>query len=97
MGASKANQFSNELKELSLTARALAHPARVSIVNELKQSSTMRSIDFAMLLKLNPSTIHKHLQKLKDANLIEMEYAVHYYTIRLINENLEDLHSFLRN
>lgn len=97
MGASKANQFPQDLKELSLTARALAHPVRVSIVNELKQSSSMRSIDFAMNLKLHPSTIHNHLQKLKDANLIEMEYAVHHYTIRLINENLEDLQSFLKN
>jgi DNA-binding transcriptional ArsR family regulator len=97
MGASKADHFPQDLKDLSLTARALAHPARVSIVNELKQSSTMRSIDFAISLQLHPSTIHKHLQMLKQANLIEMEYAVHHYTIRLISENLEDLQSFLKN
>ena len=97
MGASKASHFSQDLRDLSLTARALAHPARVSIINELKQSSAMRSIDLSISLQLHPSTIHKHLQRLKDANLIEMEYAFHHYTIRLISENLEDLQSFLKN
>ena len=97
MGASKANQFSQDFKNLSATASALAHPARVAIINELRRTSMMRSTDFSAWLKLHPTTIHHHLHKLKKANLIEMEYAVHHYTIRLINENLEDLQSFLKN
>ncbi|MBI3237817.1 MAG: helix-turn-helix transcriptional regulator [Flavobacteriia bacterium] len=97
MGASKANQFSQDFKDLSTTANALAHPARIAIINELRRTSMMRSTDFSAWLKLHPTTIHHHLHKLKRANLIEMEYAVHHYTIRLISENLEDLQSFLRN
>ena len=95
MGASKTNQYSiNEIKTANI-ARALAHPARIRILSLLKQELFTRNTDLVKDLKLVKSTINSHLNKLQDADLIELEFHSNCYWIRSKKDVLDRIPSYL--
>jgi DNA-binding transcriptional ArsR family regulator len=95
MGASKTNQYSiNEIKTANI-ARALAHPARIRILSLLKQELFTRNTDLVKDLQLVKSTINSHLNKLKDADLIELEFHSNCYWIRSKKDVLDRIPSYL--
>lgn len=97
MGATKTNQYTSETLQLANLAKALAHPARITIIKTLKEKSFFRNVEFQSILQLSPATIHTHISKLKSANLIAIQYYPHEYHVSLVPENLEDLDYFLRD
>jgi len=82
MGASKTHQFSDLEIGSALIARALAHPARIKILLLLKDHTNLRNVDLVEHLSLSRSTVNNHLTKLKDAELIELEFHNNSYLIR---------------
>jgi len=95
MGASKARQFTQESIDLSMVARALAHPARIEIIDHLKKNSICRNSDLIPFLKLSKTTVHQHLVKLRDAHLIDYEYMKSSYLIRLNIASIEEFNEFV--
>ncbi|MES2799183.1 MAG: ArsR family transcriptional regulator [Bacteroidota bacterium] len=78
MGAIKANNYLNEELTVSLIGRAISHPARIKVLHKLHQeTSGAKSIDLARWLNFNKSTMKNHLDMLKDAGLLEIEYLPH--------------------
>lgn len=57
--------------QLALIARALAHPARISIVRILAAQSDCRGRDVFSQLPLAQSTVSQHLRVLKEAGVVE--------------------------
>jgi DNA-binding transcriptional ArsR family regulator len=96
MGASKTKQYPSETLHLAKLAKALAHPARITIVKVLRDKPFCRNIDFQSILQLSKGTVHDHLLQLKKAKLVEFQYYPNEYRINLIPEHLEDLDYFLR-
>jgi DNA-binding transcriptional ArsR family regulator len=82
MGASKTQQYSDLEISTAIIARALAHPARLRILNLLNEHHQLRNIDLVEHLSLVQSTINAHLTKLKDAQLIELEFNSNCYRIK---------------
>lgn len=72
MGASKNLLFSNSQNQLAEFAKALGHPARIAILQELVQRECVCG-DLVSSLPLSQSTISQHLKALKAANIIEGE------------------------
>ncbi len=97
MGASKTDQYPSETIQLAKLANALGHPARITIIKILKENSYFRNVEFQKILHLSQTTVHKHLFKLKSANIIEFNYIPNEYHVNLISENLDDLNYFIRN
>jgi len=67
-------------KELARICRALAVPARLGMVQLLKQRPLCVGA-LARLLKLTPGAVSQHLRLLRDAGLVEPErrgYFIHY-------------------
>ncbi|HLP56770.1 MAG TPA: winged helix-turn-helix domain-containing protein [Fluviicola sp.] len=91
MGASKTNQYSQEIKDLSLIARALGHPARAQIVSVLKSQPFTRNTDLTSILQLSKSSIFEHVTKLVQADLVKLSFEPNCYHITLIPERLEEL------
>lgn len=90
MGAIKNNKYSLEETLVSLTAKAIAHPARVKILKILKDDLMgCRNTDLAMILNFSKPNVKNHLQFMKDADLLEINYYVHFYDVRLNNRGLE--------
>ncbi len=73
MGATKSYEFSVKENWLARYAKALAHPARIAILNILAQRQTCMCGDIVEELPLSQSTVSQHLKELKEAGLITGE------------------------
>ena len=71
MGATKTLEFTVKHNSLAKYAKALAHPARVSILQLLAKKQTCICGDIVDELPLSQSTVSQHLKELKDAGLIK--------------------------
>ena len=73
MGATKSYEFSTKENKLAKYAKALAHPARVAILNFLAKQQSCVCGDIVDELPLSQSTVSQHLKELKEAGLIKGE------------------------
>ncbi len=73
MAYSKANIFDEADMRLSQLAKALGHPARVSILRVLSLQKECICNDIVAELPLSQSTVSQHLKALKDVGLISGE------------------------
>ncbi len=71
MGSSKTDLFTNDLTQKAKLFKALAHPARLQILEFLAKSSTCISGDISDELPLQRTTVNQHLKELKEAGLIK--------------------------
>jgi DNA-binding transcriptional ArsR family regulator len=71
VGLSKTEEFTKTQNELAAMAKALAHPARVAIVQFLIKSKACMCGDIVNELPLSQSTVSQHLSELKKAGLIK--------------------------
>ena len=71
MGATKSDEFSVRDNRVAKYAKALAHPARVAILNLLIKRQACICGDIVDELPLSQSTISQHLKELKDSGLIK--------------------------
>ena len=71
MGATKHNSFSEENNNLALLFKALAHPARIAIVDYLLKVDNCICGDIVNELPLAQPTVSQHLKELKNAGIIK--------------------------
>lgn len=89
MGARKDYNYSHEEITGSQFGRAIAHPARFKMIKILLNYGSFRNVDMCRELQMNVSSIHRHIEILKQADLIHIEYAKHEYHITLHQENYQ--------
>ena len=65
MSLSKGELFSIELQELAALNKALAHPARLAILEYLAKSDSCITGDISEEFPLSRTTINQHLTALK--------------------------------
>ncbi|MCB0556128.1 MAG: winged helix-turn-helix transcriptional regulator [Phaeodactylibacter sp.] len=73
MGATKSEGFTTQQLELAKIARALAHPARIAILQYLAQVNACIGGEIVDALPLAQPTISRHLKELKEVGLIKGE------------------------
>ncbi len=71
MGATKTEHFTGKQNELALLAKAIAHPARIAILDYLLKVDACICGDIVTELPLAQPTISQHLKELKNAGLIK--------------------------
>jgi DNA-binding transcriptional ArsR family regulator len=71
MVISKTELFDETLRIRANLFKALAHPARLQILQFLAESKTCISGDISDELPLSRTTVNQHLTELKDAGLIK--------------------------
>jgi DNA-binding transcriptional ArsR family regulator len=71
MGATKSEEFKLKENRIANYAKALAHPARIAIVNLLIKKNSCICSDIVEELPLSQSTISQHLKELKKAGFIK--------------------------
>jgi DNA-binding transcriptional ArsR family regulator len=71
MGTSKKEAFSNNQNRLADLAKALAHPARIAILEFLSKQNSCMCGDIVNELPLSQATVSQHLAELKNAGLIK--------------------------
>lgn len=73
MGTTKTIDYTQKEMLFAKYAKALAHPARVSILNFLLKKKVCICGDIVDELPLSQSTVSQHLKELKQAGLIKGE------------------------
>ena len=71
MGLTKTEIFSYKQNRLALMMKALAHPARIAIIQQLIKTNACICGDLVNELGLAQATISQHLKELKSAGLIK--------------------------
>jgi len=104
MAKSKLTGFTENEIELSELAKALAHPARIRILNILFDSNLCMTGDIVDQLPLSQSTVSQHLAELKRVGLIKGEiegpktcYCLDNKLVRSAKKMLNNLFSKICN
>lgn len=71
MGLTKTEIFTEEQNQLSALLKAMAHPARIAILQRILKSNTCICGDLVEELGLAQATISQHLKELKNAGIIQ--------------------------
>lgn len=71
MGLTKTEIFSDKQNRLAQMMKALAHPARIAIIQHLLKSQACICGDLVEELGLAQATISQHLKELKSVGLIQ--------------------------
>src|ERR1700712_3892368 len=71
MGLTKTEIFTEEQNRLAVMLKAMAHPARIAILQEIIKSNACICGDLVGELGLAQPTISQHLKELKNAGLIQ--------------------------
>lgn len=71
MGITKTEIFTEEQNRLAVFLKAIAHPARIAILQRIMIANTCICGDLVGELGLAQATISQHLKELKNAGLIQ--------------------------
>ena len=71
MGLTKTEIFTDKQNRLALMLKALAHPARIAIIQQLLKTNACICGDLVDELGLAQATVSQHLKELKTAGLIK--------------------------
>src|SRR5476651_1421526 len=71
MGTTKTEIFTDEQNRLATMLKALAHPARIAILQQIIKANACICGDLVDELGLAQATISQHLKELKNAGLIQ--------------------------
>ena len=71
MGASKTEDFTKKQNETAVMLKALAHPARIAILEYLMSVDSCICGDIVNELPLSQPTISQHLKEMKSAGIIK--------------------------
>lgn len=75
MGLTKSETFPPQLNRLAVLADAIAHPARLLILQTLAQRGTCICGEIVDELPLSQATVSQHLKTLKNAGLVQGEIS----------------------
>lgn len=71
MGLTKTEMFTDEQNQLAQLLKAMAHPARIAILQRILLSNTCICGDLVEELGLAQATISQHLRELKSVGIIQ--------------------------
>src|SRR5690349_13530007 len=71
MGLTKSEIFNDRQNKLALMMKALAHPARIAIIQHLVKADACICGDLVEELGLAQATISQHLKELKNIGIIQ--------------------------
>ncbi|RZK18857.1 MAG: ArsR family transcriptional regulator [Pedobacter sp.] len=71
MGVTKTEIFTQEQNRLSMLLKAIAHPARIAILQQIISANACICGDLVEELGLAQATISQHLKELKQAGIIQ--------------------------
>lgn len=103
MGATKSLFFTDRQNQLASMAKALAHPARIAIIDYLLKVDHCICGDIVNELPLSQPTISQHLRELKTVGLIQGQiegnaicYCINEEALSALNLYFEDIASQMK-
>ncbi len=97
MGATKTDHFTNKQNTIATLLKALAHPARVAIIEYLMKVDTCICGDIVNELPLAQPTVSQHLKELKNAGLIKGSIEGNAICYCINEKAIEKLQNYFAN
>lgn len=94
MGITKTHLFAQDVNLLAKVFSILGHPARIAILNYLKENEYATVREITASISLAQSTVSEHLKVLQKIPLLKRKHAsnsVHYYLHEEICDELADI------
>ncbi|MCQ4035217.1 ArsR/SmtB family transcription factor [Kaistella montana] len=98
MGVTKKEHFTTEQNEMAVLLKAMAHPARIAIIEYLLTTNTCICNDIVDVLPLAQPTVSQHLRELKNAGIIQgnidgkaINYCINKETIQKFDSFIEHI------
>lgn len=88
MGLIKPNNYDQEELKFARIANALSHPARTRIIRFIREEMIVTQASLIMQLNLNKTSVNRHINCLRRANLLLNEYQIHYEILHVNEETL---------
>lgn len=88
MGLIKPNNYNKEELKFSRIADALSHPARTRIIELIQEENIVTQTSLISHLNLNKTSVNRHINNLRRANLLLNEYRIHFDILYLNTETL---------
>ena len=95
MGVTKTEHFTQEQNDIAILLKALAHPARIAIVEYLLSVDTCICNDIVAEINLAQPTVSQHLKELKNAGIIQGEVEGKSICYCINPETLRKLEHFI--
>lgn len=95
MGITKTENFSEHQNETAMLLKALAHPARVAIIEYLLSVDSCICNDIVAEIGLAQPTVSQHLKELKNAGIIQGEIEGKSICYCINPEGFQKISSFL--
>lgn len=96
MGASKSEFFTEQQNNAANLFKALAHPARIAIIEHLISVNSCICGDLVDVLPLSQATVSQHLRELKEAGIIKGSIDGNSICYCLNDETLDKILSILK-
>ena len=96
-GSYKTEHFTEEQNEVAKLMKALAHPAKIAIVEYLLSVDTCICNDIVDEIKLAQPTVSQHLKRIKNAGIIQGEIDGKQFATALILKLWKNGAFYLRN
>ena len=71
MGATKNHIFTDQQNKIATLAKALGHPARIAIIQEILAQKACICGDLSDSIQLAQPTVSQHLKELREAGIIQ--------------------------
>lgn len=97
MGLTKTDGYTEEQNKLALALKALAHPARIAIVEYILSVDSCICGDIVDKLPLSQPTISQHLKELKAARIIKGRIAGNSICYCIDENGFDSLKGFITN
>lgn len=94
MNSSKNKDYTIDNEQLARFAKAMGHPARITILNYLASLDSCFFGDIHNELPIAKATVSQHLKELKDAGLIQGEIETPKVRYCINKENWEKAQNF---
>jgi DNA-binding transcriptional ArsR family regulator len=95
MGTTKKHIHSPEQIEIARIFKALSHPARIAIVDNLLKNDSLNSKELCSKIDLAQSTISEHLKILYDAGIIGCIDVGNSSYFQILNKALDKMTVYL--
>jgi DNA-binding transcriptional ArsR family regulator len=97
MGISKTENFSELQNKVSNLAKAMAHPARIAIIEHLLKVNTCICGDIVEELPLAQATVSQHLKAMKEAGIIKGSIEGKSICYCIDEQGIDDLKEYFTN
>lgn len=71
MGVTRTDLYTDEQNALAIAAKAIAHPARIAIIDCLLKADACITGDLVLEIGLAQATVSQHLRELKEIGIIQ--------------------------